>query len=111
LTLIDAGFPRREAAVFRAICGLGRSPDRLKHLFTHGHPDHIGSAATIVRETGSGGRSSTCSAACERGPQEVRSSCRNQAANRGEMNSSTSVGIMSLRMQHHALLYLGGVSS
>jgi glyoxylase-like metal-dependent hydrolase (beta-lactamase superfamily II) len=36
-----------------AIRGLGRSPDQLKHLvFTHGHPDHIGSASAIVRETG-----------------------------------------------------------
>ena len=53
LTLIDAGFPGKEAAVFQAIRGLGRSPDQLKHLiFTHGHPDHIGSAAAIVRETG-----------------------------------------------------------
>jgi glyoxylase-like metal-dependent hydrolase (beta-lactamase superfamily II) len=53
LTLIDAGFPGKEAAVFAAIGGLKRSPDQLKHLiFTHGHPDHIGSAAAIVRETG-----------------------------------------------------------
>src|SRR5215469_16853172 len=53
LTLIDAGFPGREAAVFGAIRQLGRSLDHLKHLiFTHGHPDHIGSAAAIVRETG-----------------------------------------------------------
>ena len=53
LTLIDAGFPSKEAAVFGAIRGLGRSPDQLKHLiFTHGHPDHIGSAAAIVLETG-----------------------------------------------------------
>jgi glyoxylase-like metal-dependent hydrolase (beta-lactamase superfamily II) len=53
LTLIDAGFPAKEAAVFGAIGELGGSPDRLKHLiFTHGHPDHIGSAAAIVRETG-----------------------------------------------------------
>ena len=53
LTLIDAGFPDREAAVFQAIRALGRSPDQLEHLiFTHGHPDHIGSAAAIVRETG-----------------------------------------------------------
>src|SRR5258708_20190273 len=53
LTLIDAGYPGKEAAVFGAIRGLGRSPDQLKHLiFTHGHPDHIGSAAAIVRETG-----------------------------------------------------------
>ena len=53
LTLVDAGFPGKEAAVFGAIRGLGRSIDQLKHLiFTHGHPDHIGSAAAIVRETG-----------------------------------------------------------
>jgi glyoxylase-like metal-dependent hydrolase (beta-lactamase superfamily II) len=44
LTLVDAGFSRKEAAVFGAL---------LKHLIlTHGHPDHIGSAAAIVRETG-----------------------------------------------------------
>jgi glyoxylase-like metal-dependent hydrolase (beta-lactamase superfamily II) len=53
LTLIDAGFPGKEAAVFEAIRELGRSLDQLKHLIlTHGHPDHIGSAAAIVRETG-----------------------------------------------------------
>jgi glyoxylase-like metal-dependent hydrolase (beta-lactamase superfamily II) len=53
LTLIDAGFPRKEAAAFEAIRGLSRLPDQLKHLiFTHGHPDHIGSAAAIVRQTG-----------------------------------------------------------
>ena len=52
LTLIDAGYSGKEAAVFEAIRGLGRSPDQLKHLIlTHGHPDHIGSAAAIVRET------------------------------------------------------------
>jgi len=43
LALIDAGFPHKESAVFDAIRGLGRSPDQLKHLvFTHAHPDHIG---------------------------------------------------------------------
>jgi len=53
LTLIDAGFPGKEAAVFGVIRELGRSRDQLNHLiFTHGHPDHIGSAAAIVRETG-----------------------------------------------------------
>src|SRR5258708_40342839 len=53
LTLIDAGYPGKEAAVFGAIRGLGHSLDQLKHvIFTHGHPDHIGSAAAIVRETG-----------------------------------------------------------
>jgi len=53
LTLIDAGYPNKEAAVLGAIRALGRSPRQLKHLiFTHGHPDHIGSGAAIVRETG-----------------------------------------------------------
>jgi glyoxylase-like metal-dependent hydrolase (beta-lactamase superfamily II) len=53
LTLIDAGFPRKEAALFEAIRDLGRSPDELKHLiFTHHHLDHIGSAAAIVQKTG-----------------------------------------------------------
>src|SRR6201998_3821489 len=53
LALIDTGFARKEAAVFETIRGLSRSPRELKHLiFTHGHPDHIGSAAAIVRETG-----------------------------------------------------------
>jgi len=41
LTLIDAGFLDKEAAVFDAIRSLGRSTGQLKHLiFTHGHPDH-----------------------------------------------------------------------
>ncbi len=53
LTLIDAGYPDKEAAVFTAIRELGFSPRQLKHLiFTHAHPDHIGSGAAIVRETG-----------------------------------------------------------
>ena len=53
LTLIDAGFPGKAAAVLATIRGLGHSLAQLKHLiFTHGHPDHIGSAAAIVRETG-----------------------------------------------------------
>lgn len=53
LTLIDAGYPDKQAAVFATIRMLGRSLNQLKHLiFTHGHPDHVGSAAAIVRETG-----------------------------------------------------------
>jgi glyoxylase-like metal-dependent hydrolase (beta-lactamase superfamily II) len=53
LTLIDAGYPAKEAAVFGGIRGLGRSPNRLKHLiFTRGHPDHIRSGAATVKETG-----------------------------------------------------------
>jgi hypothetical protein len=34
LTLIDAGYPGKEAAVFEAIRGLGCSPNQLKHLFS-----------------------------------------------------------------------------
>ena len=53
LTLINAGYPAKEATLFEAVRMLGRSPNQLKHLiFTHAHPDHIGSAAAIVRETG-----------------------------------------------------------
>jgi glyoxylase-like metal-dependent hydrolase (beta-lactamase superfamily II) len=51
--VIDAGSPGKESAVFAAIRELGRSPDQRKRLvFTHAHPDHIGSAAAIVRGTG-----------------------------------------------------------
>ena len=47
------GVPGKAAAVLATIRGLGHSLAQLKHLiFTHGHPDHIGSAAAIVRETG-----------------------------------------------------------
>ena len=53
LVLVDAGFPDKASVVLDAIRQLGRSPNDLKHLvFTHGHPDHIGSAAALVRETG-----------------------------------------------------------
>lgn len=53
LALIDAGFPGHEKVVLDAVAELGRRPSDLRHLvFTHGHPDHIGSAAAIVRATG-----------------------------------------------------------
>ena len=53
LTLVDAGFPGKAGVLFDAIRQLGRSSRELRHLiFTHGHPDHFGSAAAIVRETG-----------------------------------------------------------
>jgi len=53
LALVDAGFPGKASLVFDAIRQIGRKPHDLRHLiFTHGHPDHIGSAAEIVRETG-----------------------------------------------------------
>ena len=53
LALVDAGFPGKAPVVMDAIRKLGRNPHDLRHLiFTHHHPDHIGSAAAIVRETG-----------------------------------------------------------
>jgi len=53
LTLLDAGFPGKEKVVLDAIVQLGRKPSDLKHLvFTHSHPDHIGSAAAIIQATG-----------------------------------------------------------
>ena len=53
LALVDAGFPGKASVVFDAVRQLGRTPRDLRHLvFTHGHPDHIGSAAAIIRETG-----------------------------------------------------------
>ncbi len=53
LTLVDAGFPAKADVVWDAVKQLGRKRADIRHLvFTHGHPDHIGSAAAIVRETG-----------------------------------------------------------
>lgn len=53
LTLIDAGFPAKADVVWRALDQLGRKRTDIRHLvFTHSHPDHIGSAAAILRETG-----------------------------------------------------------
>jgi glyoxylase-like metal-dependent hydrolase (beta-lactamase superfamily II) len=53
LVLIDAGFPNHETAVYDALSALGRRPEDLGHIvFTHAHPDHIGSAAAIVERTG-----------------------------------------------------------
>ncbi len=53
LTLIDTGFPGRVNLLLQAIRDLGRAPRDLKHVvLTHAHPDHIGSLAAIVRETG-----------------------------------------------------------
>jgi glyoxylase-like metal-dependent hydrolase (beta-lactamase superfamily II) len=53
LALVDAGFPDKADVVWKAVEQLGRKREDIRHLiFTHGHPDHIGSAAAIVRETG-----------------------------------------------------------
>ena len=53
LVLIDAGFPSHEAAIFDALTTLGRQPEDLPNLvFMHAHPDHIGSAAAVIKRTG-----------------------------------------------------------
>ena len=53
LVLIDAGFPSHEAAIFDALTTLGRQPEDLPNLvFMHAHPDHIGSAAALIKRTG-----------------------------------------------------------
>ncbi|MFT3866630.1 MAG: MBL fold metallo-hydrolase [Solirubrobacterales bacterium] len=53
LVLVDAGFPGHEAKILKAVEDLGRRPEDLSDLvFTHAHPDHIGSAASIVERTG-----------------------------------------------------------
>ncbi|MCJ2057163.1 MBL fold metallo-hydrolase [Methylobacterium sp. J-048] len=52
LTLVDAGFLNKADVVWKAVEELGRKRTDIRHLvFTHGHPDHIGSAAAILRET------------------------------------------------------------
>lgn len=53
LTLVDAGFPGKADVVWRALDRLEREKTDLRHLIlTHAHPDHIGSAAAIVSQTG-----------------------------------------------------------
>ena len=53
LVLIDAGFQGKADKVFEAVAQLGRKPSDIKHLvFTHGHPDHIGSAVPLIQATG-----------------------------------------------------------
>ena len=53
LTLIDTGPAGSVPAVLSAVRDLGHAPGDLEHiLLTHAHPDHIGSAAALVRATG-----------------------------------------------------------
>lgn len=53
LTLVDAGLPGKADTVWRALERLGRRRRDLRHLIlSHAHPDHIGSAAEIVRDSG-----------------------------------------------------------
>lgn len=53
LVLIDAGWPDKTEAIFRAVRETGHDPQQIRHLvLTHGHIDHAGSAAQIVAQTG-----------------------------------------------------------
>jgi len=51
--LIDSGVTGSAELIFEYIRSLGRQPDEIDHLiFTHTHPDHIGSAKTVRAQTG-----------------------------------------------------------
>lgn len=53
LVLVDAGLPHQADRVLDAVGKLGRAARDLRHIvLTHGHPDHLGSAAALVRATG-----------------------------------------------------------
>ena len=52
LVLVDTGLPGSERRIFDALRKLGKNPEDIKLvLLTHRHPDHIGSAAAVKRET------------------------------------------------------------
>ena len=51
--LIDTGFPRSAEKILNAIKALAIDPAEINHIvLTHGHPDHIGSAAALKQATG-----------------------------------------------------------
>ena len=53
LVLIDAGWPEKTNAIFKAVHDAGHEPNRIRHLvLTHGHIDHAGSAADVIQRTG-----------------------------------------------------------
>ena len=53
LALIDSGPPMSARRVFRYVESIGRRPEELRLLLmTHGHPDHVGGARSIVKRTG-----------------------------------------------------------
>ncbi len=51
-TLIDCGYPADYDLVLQSIRDAGGQPDDVTILVTHGHADHIGTAARLVREHG-----------------------------------------------------------
>lgn len=53
LAILDTGFPGRAKKILDAIRSIGKAPTDVRHIIlTHCHPDHIGSAAALKRETG-----------------------------------------------------------
>jgi glyoxylase-like metal-dependent hydrolase (beta-lactamase superfamily II) len=53
LVLVDAGWPNKTEAIFKAVQESGHNPGDVRHLvLTHGHIDHAGSAAEVLRRTG-----------------------------------------------------------
>ena len=51
--LIDSGFPNSAVKILKSLDSIGVAPKEVKHLLlTHCHPDHMGSAAALKRETG-----------------------------------------------------------
>ena len=53
LAVLDTGFPGRAPKILNAVRGIGAAASDIKHIvLTHCHPDHMGSAAALKRETG-----------------------------------------------------------
>lgn len=53
LMLLDTGFPGSTRKILDSVREIGRTPSDVRHIvLTHCHPDHIGNAAALKRETG-----------------------------------------------------------
>lgn len=53
VTLVDTAFPDTWAHLLRALDAIGRAPEEVRAVvLTHGHFDHVGSAARAARELG-----------------------------------------------------------
>jgi glyoxylase-like metal-dependent hydrolase (beta-lactamase superfamily II) len=53
LVLVDAAWPNKADAILEGVRRTGNNPADIKHvLLTHGHVDHAGSTAEIIKRTG-----------------------------------------------------------
>lgn len=53
LAVLDTGFPGSAPKIRDGVRAIGGTPADVRHIIvTHAHPDHIGSAAALKRETG-----------------------------------------------------------